>query len=266
LLLLLLFIVAPYQAARAETARVDGRVDCTSSCRVTDLEIIGNVDASTVEKIKRLFDESYERAAREKKRVSSVPGEIVDLNSPGGSVPAAMAIGRMLRKERVLVVVPAGGVCYSACVLIYAGGASRMNFGKIGIHRPYFDDVPKQDVSAENVKARYQQMLQDIRAYFREMNVSEQLADAMLRIDPQNLRLLDEAALDSYGLTKTDPIEDETHDLEMAQMWGLDRSEYIKRKSLAERICIKLPTLAACHDSIMKTGKAAPELYSYPMR
>jgi hypothetical protein len=138
-----------------------------------------------------------------------------------------------------------------------------MTAGKIGIHRPYFE-VPRQEVSSENVKELYQRMLQEIRSYFREMNVSEQLADAMLRIEPQNVRLLNETALNSYGLTDTDPIEDETFDLEMAKMYGLDRSVYIKRKSLAERICIKLSTMLACQESMMKTGTAAPELYSYP--
>jgi hypothetical protein len=44
------------------------------------------------------------------------------------------------------------------------------------------------------VKERYQQMLQHIRSYFREMNVSEQLADAMLRIEPDKVRLLNDAA------------------------------------------------------------------------
>jgi hypothetical protein len=34
-----------------------------------------------------------------------------------------------------------------------------------------------------------------IRDYFREMSVSEQLTDAMLRIDPEHARFLDDAAL-----------------------------------------------------------------------
>jgi hypothetical protein len=78
--------------------------------------------------------------------------------------------------------------------------------------------------------------------------------------------LLDEAVLNSYGLTAIDPIEEETSDLQMAQMYGLDRGEYMRTKSLAERTRIKVPTLIACHESIMKTGTAAPELYSYRLR
>jgi hypothetical protein len=43
-------------------------------------------------------------------------------------------------------------------------------------------------------------MLQDIRSYFREMNVLEQLADAMLCIEPEDLKLLTKTELDTYGL------------------------------------------------------------------
>jgi hypothetical protein len=68
-------------------------------------------------------------------------------------------------------------------------------------------------------------MLQDIRSYFREIMFPSNLADAMLRIEPDKVRLLNDAALVSYGLTSTDPIEQETEDLEDAQYWGsADRS------------------------------------------
>jgi hypothetical protein len=100
-------------------------------------------------------------------------------------------------------------------------------------------------------------MLQEIRSYFREMNVSERLADAMLRIEPDKVRLLNEATLTSYGLTLTDPIEQETEDLEDAQSWGLDRQEYMRRKSIAGRACpIGEPdSRAQCYQTVMKTGQ-----------
>src|ERR1700724_647539 len=48
----------------------------------------------------------------------------VDLDSPGGDVDAAMAIGRMVRKSEGSVSVK--GKCYSSCVLIYASGVTRL--------------------------------------------------------------------------------------------------------------------------------------------
>ncbi len=92
-------------------------------------------------------------------------------------------------------------------------------------------------VNKLNVLAAYQRMLQDIRSYFREMNVSEQLADAILRVAPKNIRFLDYDALRLYGLTAVDPVEQETLDLQEAQSFQLDRQEYMKRKALSERVC-----------------------------
>jgi hypothetical protein len=221
LLSIFYFIAVSHEAAFGASAIVEGNTECWSAgCDLKNAKITGVIDASTVDKVKRIVDETLRLADREKKAASF--SWSVELDSPGGSVTAAMAIGRLFRKNRVWVIVPHWAVCHSACVLIYAGAVRRMTAGKIGIHRPYFE-VPRQEVSSENVKELYQRMLQDIRSYFREMNVSEQLADAMLRIEPQNVRLLNETALNSYGLTDTDPIEDETFDLEMAQMYGLEK-------------------------------------------
>jgi ATP-dependent protease ClpP protease subunit len=246
--------------ARSEPGKVGGRVDCESkySCTVTDLEIVGEINTSAAEAIKRLFDENSEQAVREKKDGSSAL-QIVSLNSLGGSVTAAMAIGRILRKERLLATVPHSGVCYSACVLIFAGAVERLNAGKLGIHRPYLD-VPQQEVSSGNVNELYQRMLQDIRSYFHEMNVSEQLADAMLRIEPDKIRLLSDNELNAYGLTATDPIEQETEDLQDAQYWGItNRQEYIKRKALTETSCpgrFGIPDIhSQCYQAVMKTGR-----------
>jgi ATP-dependent protease ClpP protease subunit len=248
------------QVARTEPGRVGGRIDCESkySCMATDLEVVGEINASTAEAIKRLFEENAERAVREKKDASSAL-QMVSLNSLGGSVTAAMDIGRILRKERLLATVPQSGVCYSACVLIFAGAVERLKFGKVGIHRPYLD-VPQQEVSSRNVNEPYQRMLQDIRSYFHEMNVSEQMADAMLRIEPDKIRLLNDNDLNTYGLTGTDPIEQETEDLQDAQYWGIaNRREYIRRKALTETSCpgrVGVPDIhSQCYQAVMKTGR-----------
>jgi ATP-dependent protease ClpP protease subunit len=188
-------VLVSFQVARSESARVGGSVDCSIACEVEGLEIVGEIDASTVEKVKRLFDESSERAVSERNTSSSV-GQMVSLNSPGGSITAAMAIGRILRKERLFAMIPRWGVCYSACVLIFAGAVARMNAGKLGIHRPYLE-VPQQEVSSGDVNELYQKTLQEIRSYFHEMNVSEQLADAMLRIEPDKIRLLSDNELNA---------------------------------------------------------------------
>jgi hypothetical protein len=104
--------------------------------------------------------------------------------------------------------------------------------GRIGIHRPYYE-VPKGEITADKITEQFQTMLKELRAYFHEMNVNEQLADTMLRIEPERMRVLNHAELNRYGLTTEDPIAREINELKTAQKYGLSRQEYMSRKALA---------------------------------
>jgi hypothetical protein len=257
-LLLLALLVTPIGAVQAQSARVEGHVECyASTCGIVDAKIVGDIDAASADKVRRLLNEARERAEKEKKNLRNLSS--INIDSQGGSVIAAMAIGKMLRKDRIGVQVD--DHCYSACVLVLAGAVSRCcfsNIGNVGIHRPYFD-VSTRDVSPSKMRELYIQALQDIRSYFREMNVSEGLADAMLRIDPENVRFLGESELESYGLTMFDPVEAEMRDLEGATLYGLDRREYLRRKALSTSRCDPIRDIrewSACGQTVMKTGKA----------
>jgi hypothetical protein len=94
-----------------------------------------------------------------------------------------MEIGRMFRKERAWLSID--GDCVSACVLILAGAIDRfVTSGRVGIHRPYTARLDPT-WSVDKVRNVYRTTLQEIRSYLREMNVSEQLADDMLAIEPE---------------------------------------------------------------------------------
>ena len=253
----LAFILASNQVSHAEVFEIN-RAGPTCSpeptvkgCRLF-VGIRGEIIDATVAQLSEIIEKTRRKAAANKQFFIF----IVELDSRGGSVNAAMAIGRIIRKEQAGAFVSNGAVCLSSCVLILAGGSFRSFEGKIGIHRPYLP-VPAGDVSSQNVKAIYQQMLQDLRVYFREMNVADGLADAMLRINPENIRLLSEKELANYGLTTVDPIAMETLDLQEAKSNGLDRQEYMRRKVLAEAQCGG-PTSSGtpCYENILKTGQA----------
>jgi len=98
-------------------------------------------------------------------------------------------------------------------------------------------------------------MLNDLRAYLREMNVSERLAEDMLRIHPAEAYYLTPADLEAYGLSSRDPVYQEMLDVKEARELGLGRQEYIQRKALSERVC---PPMSAaqgwreCYDQIMR--------------
>jgi hypothetical protein len=256
--LLFALLVTQIGTVQAQSARVEGHVECyAATCGIAGTKIVGDIDAASADKVRRLLDEARERADREKKTLRN--SSSINIDSYGGSVIAAMEIGRMLRKDRVGLQVD--GHCYSSCVLVLAGAVSRCCFsnkGNVGIHRPYFD-LSTRDVLPSKVRELYVQVLQDIRSYFREMNVSEGLADAMLRIDPENMRLLSESELESYGLTMFDPVEAEMRDLEGATRYGLNRQEYLRRKALSASRCDPIRDIrewSACGQTVMKTGKA----------
>jgi hypothetical protein len=71
------------------------------------------------------------------------------LDSPGGSVDAAIEIGRLLRERSADANVPRDMACVSACVLVLVGGKAREIEGRLGIHRPYLDSGSSASVPSE---------------------------------------------------------------------------------------------------------------------
>jgi len=100
----------------------------------------------------------------------------VVLESPGGSVADALAIGRLIREKNFATEVEARKYCASSCPLVFAGGVERRAGEKatIGVHQ--VAAVPtaavnrlRDDMSvAQTISARCQH-------YLREMGVSLQV-------------------------------------------------------------------------------------------
>lgn len=168
------------------------------------------------------------------------PGNMVTvyLNSPGGDLYAAMAIGRTLRK------VEGGGVaavmddakCYSACVFILAAGEQRIRRGSIGIHRPY-SMAPSSDPRQSELW--FAKISADSKAYLKEMRVREDLFDDMVNISPSEILIFKSTSeMDRYGLIKMDPVTEELISAVWMKNYGIsDRSTLMKRKAGADRVC-----------------------------
>ena len=102
----------------------------------------------------------------------SVRNFSISLNSVGGDVATAMAIGRVLRREEKNAVIGANDVCVSACVLILAGATHRAIFGgKVGIHRPFVGQ--DSATTAEQQKAQYATIEKSVRQYLRDLEFTK---------------------------------------------------------------------------------------------
>jgi hypothetical protein len=252
-------LLVPVQGLHAEPTKVSSHSSCfaldgKNQCSFI-INFVGEISSTSANEIAALINQ---------KREWNGSKQLI-IDSPGGNVDASMAIGRLLRRNRMAILVANGdfgeGQCVSACIMIYAGAVSRLHRGKIGIHRPYLNQpISAQLQAPDKLRSDYEQMLQTMRTYLRDMNVSERLAEDMLKIAPADVRYLSDDDLNSYGLVWKDPIEQETIDLQEAQSMGLDRREYIRRQALQKAKCgtlqqIKVDDLVACRQRVMQSGQ-----------
>ena len=94
----------------------------------------------------------------------------VVLNSPGGSVADALAMGRLIRERKFATEVEAGRYCVSSCPLMFAGGVERYagDRATIGVHqvaaiRSAANGPSRDEMSvAQDISARCQRYLGDM--------------------------------------------------------------------------------------------------------
>lgn len=94
----------------------------------------------------------------------------VVLNSPGGSVSDALAMGRLIREKKLATEVEAGKLCASSCPLMFVGGNERRAGDKaaIGVHQVFSPNppdlsAPRDEMSdAQRISARCQRYLGDM--------------------------------------------------------------------------------------------------------
>jgi hypothetical protein len=131
----------------------------------------------------------------------------VYFNSPGGSLLAGMALGRLLREHGFATDVgrrtadprrPSDGVCYSACPFAFAGGVRRSlrEGSALGVH-PAANRVPVPDRSAFE-----RRVAADARDYLVTMGVSPALYDLMAQVPTAGIRLLTREEAESLRLVQ----------------------------------------------------------------
>lgn len=189
----------------------------------------GEIKSGDLIKLKSVFESPTRRRSF---NVLNQEFFTLELNSRGGSLEEAMDIGRWVRKNKIVISMPGKAECFSACVYILAAGVSKFMIGswqshRVGIHRPYLTRMPKDGAQVAIRKA-----LAESKSYFSEMNIPEQLADAMFSISPENVEILTDEKLSFYRLTGFDIAFEEETELKGAALYGMTRQEYMKNKKL----------------------------------
>ena len=173
------------------------------SGRFAHLAITGEISKTDVEK----FDVLVRRL---RPRIKIID---VELNSTGGDVVAAIAIGNIIRSQSIWTVASdgEGTECASACVLILAAGVVRIagDDTRVEIHRPYFlqSDFAKLDHPA--AQRQYSELTRVVREYLGKMGMSATLFEDMLRVPSDQGRTLSFDEMKAYGLAGWDPAYQE---------------------------------------------------------
>lgn len=224
------------------------RAGITVNDQTASINIDGEITGATA----KLFDHALKLMPPEESIT-------VFLNSTGGDLYAAMAVGRAIRKSEntAAVAVMDDAKCYSACVFILAAGEQRIRRGSIGIHRPY-SSAPSSD--ARQAEQWFSKISADSKAYLREMRVREALFDDMVNISPSQIHIFQSTSeMDRYGLIKMDPVVEERISAVWMKKYGIsDRAVLMQRKAFVDRVCSdnfefqgRKYTLQECFDAFL---------------
>ncbi|MFD0858368.1 COG3904 family protein [Roseovarius aquimarinus] len=126
--------------------------------------------------------------------------ETAALNSPGGSVSDALAIGRSLREAGLATVVEAGDVCFSACPYLLAAGVSRRveEGAQVGVHQHYFGEntVLPAFLAVEDIQRGQGEVME----FLIDMDVDPRLMRHVLATRPDDIYLLLPEEMQDYRL------------------------------------------------------------------
>lgn len=184
------------------------------------------------------------------------------LNSKGGNIYHAMKIGRLMREHDVYTVVDMD--CYSSCFLLYISGVSRKVktifgkkyadnvYGNVGLHRPYYNIKNPQDLV---VKSDYDKMLNDLKKYFLEMNISLNVYDIMINTSPEKFELYNSNIHSNNYIEKivqkNDPYYDEKVVFMKSIFYKISTIDVRSRENKISNECNFITGVKSCHDSIM---------------
>lgn len=150
---------------------------------------------------------------------------ILDIDSSGGQVEDGIRAGDAIGTSHWTIWVRAGSLCHSACVLILAAGDNRVISGLVGIHR-----IIRMSSTA-TTRAELNQELsaihEQMKDYLARNGADVAVADMMMTVPSRALRLLTDSELQEYGLTGSNPAQDDLERIRLLRKCGED---FVHRK------------------------------------
>jgi len=176
---------------------------------------------------------------------------IVIFDSPGGDVRAAMAMGRIARRELAWTHVKEGFRCDSACVLIYVAGVRRSlaERARLGIHRPFFEDYEAfGQMSGNRAMNAYDQMSRALVEYIDEMRVTPRVGERILRVPSDHLEYIHFDEADRIGLLDNDPAFQEWSIASQKAQLGADAYRAFNAYLNCTSSCVTNDCRSACSE------------------
>lgn len=164
-------------------------------------------------------------------RVGRVAGElgigkrILDINSPGGTVEAAIRAGDAIGENNWTIWVRSDSKCHSACVLLLAAGDMRVIAGPVGIHRMV--RVGSAATSRKELGDELRTVSDELRHYLERNGASGEVYDLMTTVPNRTLHVLDDEELARYGLSGANAVEDDLNRIRLARRCG---SDFVRRR------------------------------------
>lgn len=124
----------------------------------------------------------------------------ITLNSPGGIVPEAMAMGQLIREKGFTTKVEAGALCASSCPLTFAGGKKRLahTSAAMGVHQIY--GAGPETPGPAQAMSDAQTITASITRYLDEMDIDSALWLHALDTPPAKLYYFTSKELSTFKL------------------------------------------------------------------
>jgi hypothetical protein len=141
---------------------------------------------------------------------TQVTPEVVYLNSPGGSVMDALAIGERLRSLNAETAMSDADVCLSACPYILAAGTQRSipDGAWVGVHQHFFGENTALPafLAVEDI----QRGQGEVMTYLSRMGIDPLVMQHALVTPPDEIYLLTQAELETYRFLPAPEDDGET--------------------------------------------------------